>query len=192
MPLLQKARCKVASHVYDHAEYTGLGTEKLVKTIMQYPSRQTSEVLETDPVASAIRDYLQKKSKWTGTTSELLELQSQSQPTPRPEGWSKQPNGLSRKLNILRATLNDAGITIQRDKHGQKRDRKPAVHVAVDGRRVTGAIGHSGDEVRGTDMIHEAEGPPELAYHQPSGVGETPGVRLATCRRASHPSHRSP
>jgi len=106
-----------------YAEYAGVGSNKMLDIIMQHSSRQTEEILEADPVASAIRDFVQKRQSWTGTASELLKLLNEA-PGQRPDGWPKQGNTLSRKLNILHTTLNDAGISISRDKEGSKRNRQ--------------------------------------------------------------------
>ena len=107
-----------------YAEYAGVGADKMLDIIMSNASRQTEEILDADPVASAIRDFIQKRGAWSGTAGELLKLLNESQPSPRADGWPKQSNSLSRKLNILHATLNDVGINIRRDRAGLKRDRK--------------------------------------------------------------------
>ena len=101
-----------------YAEYTGTGTEKMLDIIMQHTARQTQEVLDADPVAIAIRDFIQKRMKWTGTPSELLKLLNESAPVRRPDGWPKQANNLTRKINVLHATLNEVGISILQEKIG--------------------------------------------------------------------------
>jgi hypothetical protein len=107
-----------------YAEFAGIGADKMLDVIMLQTSRQTQEVLDCDPVASAIREFIQKCKSWTGTTGKLLELLNESAPTPRPEGWPRQANTLSRKLNVLHSTLNEVGISIRRHKEGQNRERQ--------------------------------------------------------------------
>ncbi len=106
-----------------YAEYAGIGSDKMLDIIMRHTSRQTQEVLDADPLAPAIREFVQKRKTWTGTAAQLLAALNEATPAPRPDGWPKQANSLSRKLNVLHATLNEAGITIRRQKEGTSRDR---------------------------------------------------------------------
>jgi len=106
-----------------YAEFAGIGADKMLDVIMRHTSRQTQEIMDADPVACAIGEFIRKHGKWTGTAGVLLKLLNESAPTPRPEGWPRQGNSLSRKLNVLHATLNDVGISIQRHKEGSDRER---------------------------------------------------------------------
>lgn len=103
-----------------YAEFAGIGSGKMLDIIMAHSSRQTQEVLDADPVATAIVDFIGKRRAWTGTAGELLKLLNEYQPTPRPDGWPKQGNSLSRKLNVLHSTFNDAGISFRRHKNGDR------------------------------------------------------------------------
>jgi len=101
-----------------YAEYTGVGAERMLDIIMTHTSRQTQEVLDADPVATAIRDFIQKRGTWTGTAAELLALIT---PASKPDNWPKQANALTRKINVLHATLNECGISVRRDRAGTSR-----------------------------------------------------------------------
>lgn len=101
-----------------YAEYTGLGSEKMLDIIMSHTARQTQEVLDADAVAAAIRDFVNKRKSWTGTAAELLALIT---PASKPEHWPKQANALTRKINVLHATLNECGISVRRDRSGSNR-----------------------------------------------------------------------
>ena len=104
-----------------YAEFVGIGSERMLDIIMRHSSRQTQEILDADPVATAIRDFVQKRGSWTGTAGKLLELLNETAPTPKPDGWPKQANTLTRKLNVLHATLNEVGISICKHKlNGEK------------------------------------------------------------------------
>ena len=106
-----------------YAEFAGIGTEKMLDIIMRHTSRQTQEVLDADPVATAVREFIHKRQTWTGTAGQLLTLLNESAPTPRPEGWPRQANNLTRKINVLHATLNEVGISIRKHKEGSNRER---------------------------------------------------------------------
>lgn len=107
-----------------YAEYAGVGSDKMLDAIMQQTARQTQEILDADQVASAIREFIQKRGSWTGTAGDLLKLLNESQATPRPDGWPRQGNSLSRRLNVLHSTLNDVGISLRRHKEGLNRERQ--------------------------------------------------------------------
>ena len=104
-----------------YAEYRGIGSERMLDIIMRHTSRQTQEVLDSDPVATAICDFIQRKKRWAGTAGKLLELLNENIPTPRPDGWPRQANTLSRKLKVLDATLHEVGISLYKEKSGSSR-----------------------------------------------------------------------
>lgn len=101
-----------------YAEYTGIGADRMLDIIMSHTARQTQEVLDADPVATAIRDFIQKRGSWSGTAAELLVLIT---PASKPDNWPKQANALARKINVLHATLNECGISVRRDRAGTSR-----------------------------------------------------------------------
>src|SRR5690606_16990850 len=51
--------------------------------------------VDDDPVASAVRDLVQRVRTWTGTAAELLEATT---PDPAPRSWPSSPRGLSGRL----------------------------------------------------------------------------------------------
>ncbi len=104
-----------------YAEHAGIGADRMIDILMRQGARQTQEVLDADPVASAVREFIQRRGTWQGTSSELLKLLNESVPTPRPDGWPRQSNSLSRRLNVLHSTLNEIGISVRRLKEGQER-----------------------------------------------------------------------
>lgn len=126
-----------------YAEHTEFGAEKMLDVIMRHSSRQTQEVLDADPLATAVVEFIRKRKSWTGTASRLLELLNESQPTPHPYGWPKQSNSLSRKLNVLHATLNEVGVSIRRDKEGSKRQRQLALESSPDSSSASSASSSS-------------------------------------------------
>ena len=99
-----------------YAEYIGIGKKKMLAIIMRHTSRQTEEVLAADSVATAILGFIKEKGSWTGTATELLKLLNEAAPTPRPHDWPRQPNSLTKRMNTIHTTLNEASIRIVKDK----------------------------------------------------------------------------
>ena len=126
-----------------YAEFTGVGATAMLNIIMKHTSRQTQEVLNADPVAAAIREFIQKRGTWTGTTAKLLELLNESQPSPRPEGWPRLANNLSRTMNVLHSSLNDVGISIRRHKEGSDRSRQITLESRPDSSSIPSASSES-------------------------------------------------
>lgn len=162
-----------------YAVHTGVDAKKMLDIIMQHSSRQTEEILDADPVASAIREFIQKRETWTGTAAELLKLLNESQPTPRPDGWPKQPNVLTRRLNVLHATLNDAGINILRGKEGSKRNRLLTLEKKPDSSSASSASSRS--PVRAALETDDQ-------FRPSSRVSSAPDDQNAPARSSSAPS----
>lgn len=84
-------------------------------TYMQTES--ASILLDGEPVADAIRNYLDEVGEWTGTVSELREILTARLPhAPRPpEGWPTTAKALGVQLRRLAAALNKTGYVIRPD-----------------------------------------------------------------------------
>jgi hypothetical protein len=68
-----------------------------------------SEILEDDPVAAGLAQFMQTRQSWIGTATELLSA------LPRPDsarGWPKLPHILTGRLNRLAPALRPMGITV--------------------------------------------------------------------------------
>ena len=107
-----------------YAEYAGIGSARMLDIIMAHTSRQTQEVLESDPLASAIHALILDRKKWTGTAVDLLALLNESVAIPKPDGWPKAANTLTRKLNVINSTLLDSGIST-------RRHQDPSTHLKL-------------------------------------------------------------
>jgi hypothetical protein len=76
--------------------------------------RQIAEVIESDPVADAIRRLLATRKRWKGTATNLLnELGELVGDNVRDRNWPKAANHLSRRLTALITPMNDIGIEIR-------------------------------------------------------------------------------
>jgi hypothetical protein len=83
-------------------------------------------VLDSDPVASALRDLLKERSEFRGTCRALL-----AELAPRAGGdhvrrspqWPRSPRGLSGQLTRLGPALRKVGINIERSQEGHTKER---------------------------------------------------------------------
>lgn len=107
-----------------YAEYAGIGSRRMLGIIMKHSSRQTEEVLQADPVATAILHFIKKQVCWTGTATELLNQLNRTAPGPRPEKWPRQANNLARQMNVLQATLEEADVSVTKHKKGRNGDKQ--------------------------------------------------------------------
>jgi hypothetical protein len=80
---------------------------------------QNDKASESSLVATAIIEFMNSKTKWEGTATELLnELESVAGSlkikTKNNKFWPSAPNTLSRKLNEVKTNLREVGIIIER------------------------------------------------------------------------------
>jgi hypothetical protein len=78
--------------------------------------------LDADPVAMAVRAFMEGKESWEGTPSELLVLLEGwiSEGARRSKSWPKAANSLSNRLRRAAPALRAGGIEIERTKSGSK------------------------------------------------------------------------
>jgi hypothetical protein len=71
-------------------------------------------VIEADPVATAVLSFMEPRTEWDGTASDLLGALSLlvTEAERRDKGWPKAPNKLSGKLNRQKTFLRQVGINI--------------------------------------------------------------------------------
>lgn len=101
------------------------------------------DALRSDPIASAILSYCDRKGNFSGTPTELMNALNQivDDDTRKSALWPKQPNGLTRKLNRIATFLREKNIDIQSGKSGQ---RNITIKVVA---------GEGTEEVRISDII---------------------------------------
>lgn len=102
------------------------GAEAFLAAYRENVGRQTEEVLESDPVARAVREFVNERGSWSGTASELLEalkVRNEEEMKAKDGGWPRRADGLSRRLEVLHSTLADAGVTLRRSREGKNRTR---------------------------------------------------------------------
>lgn len=85
------------------------GSDGLARYASQ-SQRVAEDVVEGDPVALALFEFVQSKGSWSGTASDLLELIA---PDPRPRGWPRSPRALSGRLRRASPALRQMGVEVE-------------------------------------------------------------------------------
>jgi Bifunctional DNA primase/polymerase, N-terminal len=86
------------------------------------------EAIEAHPVGIAIIKFMEDRTEWAGTTTELLaELEgiaNQLKIDTRDKLWAKAPNVLSRRINEVKTNLRELGMIIERNIEDSKTNIK--------------------------------------------------------------------
>lgn len=79
--------------------------------------------IEADPIVAAVYEFMQGRTEWTGTASDLLGVltSAASETLRRARAWPQTPRVLSGRLTRAATFLRKAGINIDRERGGQKR-----------------------------------------------------------------------
>jgi len=82
-------------------------------------------VIESDPVASAVRAFATGRSRWTGTASQLLSDLAgvTGDAVKKARSWPQTPRALSNRLRRAATFLRKANIDITFDRTGHRRSR---------------------------------------------------------------------
>jgi hypothetical protein len=80
---------------------------------------QTQQALEASPIATAIMQFMNSRTKWEGTATKLLDelepvAESLKIKTKNNRLWPSTPNVVSCRLNEVKTNLREIGITIER------------------------------------------------------------------------------
>jgi hypothetical protein len=75
------------------------------------------EAIEAHPVGIAIIKFMEDRTEWAGTTTELLaeleNIATQLKIDTRDKLWAKAPNVLSRRIKEVKTNLREVGIIIE-------------------------------------------------------------------------------
>ena len=106
------------------AEAMGLDRSRFFDAYAANLERQNEEALTSMPMGEAVMALMKETEKWRGTPSELLSaLEDQAIALRLNTGartWPKAANAVTRRLNEIRANLEQAGIEVQCSKSGQR------------------------------------------------------------------------
>lgn len=105
------------------AQALGYKQEDFLDTYYANIQEQHQEAIQENPVAVAIRAFMENRKEWKGSMSELLEkfveiTESEKIDTKARE-WPKAPNALSRRINEVKTNLSEIGISIRSEKISQ-------------------------------------------------------------------------
>jgi putative DNA primase/helicase len=97
------------------SEALGYGADSFERIYRGSFERQTEEVVSSDSVAVAVREFVAEKGKWTGTAAALLSLlndRNEGAGKGRDSDWPKRAADLGKRLRVLTPTLREVGLTI--------------------------------------------------------------------------------
>jgi hypothetical protein len=86
-------------------------------------------VIDADPIAAAVRAFMETRTEWTGTASELLGALGEvaSERVAKSKIWPDSPRALAGRLRRAATFLRKIGIEIRFDREGRARTR--VIHV---------------------------------------------------------------
>ena len=82
-------------------------------------------IIEADPVAACVRQFMSERSSWTGSAAELLRIsvQRSSESSRGGNGWPKNPRALAGQLRRAQTSLRALGIDIAFRREGRAGSR---------------------------------------------------------------------
>ena len=90
-------------------------------------------MIESDPVAAAVRAVMKERTVWTGTASDLLGALAEAagERVAKSRTWPASPRALSGRLRRAATFLRKIGIEIDYTKEGRARTR--IIHIKATG-----------------------------------------------------------
>ena len=88
------------------------------------------DLIEEDPVARAVRRFIDGLEEWSGTATELLDALNEQEAdlVKQSDVWPKSANTLGGMLREAAPNLRSVGIDVKRDRAGRKGTRK--IHIS--------------------------------------------------------------
>jgi hypothetical protein len=137
---------------------TGNRENKFLEVYHRNIGLQTEQALEASPVAVTLIEFMNSRTEWIGTTTELLnELEQVAEilkiKTKNNKEWPSAPNRLSRRINDIKTNLRQIGIVIDRYTDSKTNTRKIEIRKVSyfspvspeDGNQARFAVEYSGD-----------------------------------------------
>jgi hypothetical protein len=127
-------------------------------------------VIEADPTATAVRAFMETRTEWTGTASELLGALGEmaGERVAKSKVWPDSPRALAGRLRRAATFLRKIGIEIDFDRKGRARTR--VIHVTSSGKTV------GPENVGAQPSASSAPSSPSEKVNRPNGFA-APGMR---------------
>ena len=142
-----------AHYGYAVADALGIGGNKFLQVYYDNIKTQNEQVIEGNPLASCLMEFMKDKLNWEGTASELLkELNTLAEKLyiTTSKGWAKIPQSLVRKLNTLKINLEETGIIFNKGWRGNDK----VIHITrKEGENIVDIVGSVGNETKDSDFI---------------------------------------
>lgn len=141
-----------AHYSYAVAEALGIGGKDFLEVYYNNIKIQTEQVVEGNPVAYCLMEFIKDKLEWEGTASQLLgklaEVATKLNINTHSKGWVKTPGSLSRILNVLKVNLEEVGVVCN---HGWKGKEKIIFLFQKEEKNTVGIVGSVGELISTTD-----------------------------------------
>jgi hypothetical protein len=101
----------------------------------------TEQALDADPVAEAVRQFMQERDEWSGTASELWKALGElvDEDVRRSKAWPGAPNALSNCMKRIAPALREIGIHYSDNIEGHQRTRTKYLRKVEDQRKMSSA-----------------------------------------------------
>jgi 5S rRNA maturation endonuclease (ribonuclease M5) len=144
--------------------------------------------LEGDPVAVAVRSFMEHRQEWEGTPTELLNELTEvaGELVSRGKAWPKAPNGLTNRIRRAAPFLRASGIEFESG-WGEKKGRKLAFRKHE--KKTVGTVGTVGSEENQGVISHDTSHDTEASHDKTVGTVGRSWDRKSSDGAASHDTH---
>ena len=90
-------------------------------------------IIDADPIAACVRDFMSERSSWTGSAADLLQASAErTSQTSDSIGWPKNPRALAGHLRRAQTFLRALGIDIAFSREGRAGKRVIRMRTSVE------------------------------------------------------------
>jgi ERF superfamily len=118
-------------------------------------------IVDTDPVASLVREIMADRAQWRGTASDLLQIGANR------SGWPKSPRALAGRLRRAQTFLRTLGIDIAFGREGRLGMRTIRITDENQFPNIVRTVSRASDNGDGAGSIHPRPVPQEGPYTNP-------------------------
>jgi hypothetical protein len=114
------------------ARYLGYDENVFLNAFNENVRLQSDELLETNPLAMTVFQFVQWTPEFKGSATGLLKelnLKAEELGIQRDNFWPKSPGALSRRLNLIRTSLRRIGVEIELLQHQGKDGKSREIRV---------------------------------------------------------------